>query len=133
MTLKEIADRIRATATVHTDPDLLQLADELDPPRPEPGTVVRWRYVYFENNFIAGVVAEGGDGVIDSEQEFHEWCYIDYKPARILAPGEVALPLGVAKAIAGEQSHYNQKLYTAFAVEARATLAKQIAIAEAEG
>ena len=66
--------------------ELDHIADKYDLPRPKPGTVVWWRYIRFCADFAIGVVAAHGDGVIDSEPEFHEWRHIEYKPARIAGP-----------------------------------------------
>jgi hypothetical protein len=96
MTHKQIANRLREIIQgerPHPYTQLELLADTLDPPRPEPREFVLWRYIIRADtmDFIPAIVAEGGDGVIDSEQEFHEWCDIEWKPARILAPNEVAV------------------------------------------
>lgn len=78
------AQRVRAKVE-----KLLQELDppRLDPPRPKPDTVVWWRFKHHET-YRTGLVADGGDGVIDYEQEFHEWLDIEWKPARILAPDD---------------------------------------------
>ena len=83
MTKKEIADRIRATLTVHSDPELVKLADELDPPRPEPGTVV-----WFPIDEECGVVADNGRGVYTSCGELVLWASLQEgtRPARIAGP-----------------------------------------------
>lgn len=128
MTNKEIAAVLRRGQADEQQ----KLADELDPPRPEPGTVVWWQDTEGLSDPTLGMVNEFGCIEIFGTTKELEFDEVTWKPARILAPDEVAFPLGVAKAIAGEQSHYNQRLYTAFAVEARATLAKQIAIAEVD-
>ena len=91
MTEREIADRIRATLTVHSDLDLWRLADELDPPRPKPGTVVWWRWTNrkCERGWSIGQVADNGRGVCIDIYSFKvsaEWRYIEWKPARIAGP-----------------------------------------------
>jgi len=85
---KDIAEIIRRGQ----DDELKSLAEVLDPPRPEPGTVVWWRYdaplatkdwslgKAYEN----GVFIFGDDSPVRGE-------HIEYKPARILAPDEVAV------------------------------------------
>ena len=93
MTPKEIADRIRATATVHTDPDLLQLADELDPPHSAPGTVLWWKYPSTRNWEIARVHQTGNQlpGIYDLRGNFVPLDNIKWKPARVLPLGRVAV------------------------------------------
>ncbi len=86
MTNKQIAERLRTRVTDHYD--AVRLADELDPPRPEPGTVV-------ENCFGTapyGIVSHENDGnvivlTIHGAYNYNE----QWKPARILAPDEVAV------------------------------------------
>ena len=79
-------------------------ADELDAPRPEPGTVVWWRYIHSSADFAIGVVAAHGDGVIDFEQFFHAWGYIECKPARIAGPEDVIIPLEIARNCCGNST-----------------------------
>ncbi len=96
MTHKQIANRLREIIQgegPHPYAQLELLADTLDPPRPEPGTVVWWRYKYAggpEYKYL-GIVEDRGEGIIDAGQEFHEWGDIEYRPARILADDEVAM------------------------------------------
>jgi hypothetical protein len=98
MTHKQIANRLREIIQGEGPRPYTQLellADELDPPRPEPGTVVWWRYKYAggpEYKYL-GIVEDSGEGIIDAGQEFREWGDIEYKTAHILAPNEVAVPL----------------------------------------
>lgn len=66
-----------------------KLADELDPPRPEPGTVVWWRYKEGTYWWLAEI-AKDGKGLRWPSRTipFEE---IEWKPVRILAPDEVAV------------------------------------------
>ena len=87
MTNKEIADRIRATLTVHSDPELAKLADELDPPRPEPGTVVWWRGSV-DDTWHLGCVVVYGIVPADNINACWNWGFkgLEWKPARIAGP-----------------------------------------------
>ena len=86
MTERQIADRIRATLTVHSDPELARLADELDPTRPEPGTVVWWRYS--GNHKYDWHLGECQDYGIEQfgTNDIAKWSDVEYKPARIAGP-----------------------------------------------
>ena len=91
MTEREIADRIRATLTVHSDPDLARLADELDPPRPEPGTVVWWSHANDTGSQYLGYVVDRGIASLHHPESVRdnyvvEWDNIEWKPARIAGP-----------------------------------------------
>jgi hypothetical protein len=60
-------------------------ADELDPPRPEPGAVVWWHMDGGE--WQVGIVSAHMQ-IIDSELDAYEFEEVEYKPARILAPDD---------------------------------------------
>lgn len=99
MTHKEIAERLREIAGYDKPPhrqtrrELTELADTLDPPKPEPGTVVWWRYSTPEDatSWRLGAVHTDGQIYAFDSTAPRLWNHIDYKPARILAPGEVAV------------------------------------------
>ena len=87
MTDKEIAKRLREIAkTLNPTIRIESLADELDPPRPEPGTVVWWR--------DAEGLGEWSLGQINNNRKvefFGAWKELDLeavqiKPARIAKP-----------------------------------------------
>ena len=89
MTDKEIAERLRDMSNrigSLTQASLTELADELDPPRPEPGTVVWWR--------DAEGLGEWSLGQINNNRKvefFGAWKELDLeavqiKPARIAKP-----------------------------------------------
>ncbi len=99
MTNKEIAERLRAI----TDrvekllgagglvTEIKQITDELDPPIPEPGTVVWWRYThnrspgwYLGECEELGVYHFGSDYLV-------QWAEIEWKPAFIRASDEVVV------------------------------------------
>ena len=91
MTIKEIADRIRATATVHTDPDLLQLVaerQELMDALENIADVVWWKYPSTRNWEIARVHQTGNQlpGIYDLRGNFVPLDNIKWKPARIAGP-----------------------------------------------
>lgn len=97
MTHKEIAGRLREIAdartyTMHTRQAVRNLADTLDPPRPKFDEMVWCRWVdgnpYKE--WWLGLV--GNDGVYSfGDDRPAEWDDIEWKPARILGPGQVAV------------------------------------------
>jgi hypothetical protein len=98
MTNKEIAARLRSVAKLEssgsiTKSRLHEIADELDPPRPEPGTVVWWKFGTDDDEYRIGQVNDSGTGVrgVYWNSTPAYWKHIDYKPARILAPDEVAV------------------------------------------
>lgn len=104
MTNKEIAERIDiAMGSTEYDghggvfQQLRALRNELDPPKPEPGTVVWWRHV--PKDGVNGVIVDWTTGVavvdnnagIYSQYGWYAWDEIEWKPARILKPGQVAV------------------------------------------
>jgi hypothetical protein len=93
VTNKEIAKRLRYIAENGlTDSFLFTIANELDPPNPEPWTVVwiRWRREAYAEwklaqvNEVSGVDLFGTIGEFPLEE-------LEWKPARILADDEVAV------------------------------------------
>lgn len=118
MTHKEIAERGRRILS-QTDRnaddkyrELVELFDELDPPRPEPGTGLWWRYWRDGGAWKLGIVEEFGDGVVDSEQEFHGWGDIEYKPARIAGPMQEIVDIPPVSEWDGAESIYVRKAIT---------------------
>ena len=103
MTDKEIAERLRKLIDGTSNGIVLseaiqKLADELDPPRPEPGTVVWWRSKTMREWKIAKVcrinLAEKQLlGIRNMNATFISLEDIEWKPARILAPDEVAVKI----------------------------------------
>jgi hypothetical protein len=95
MNAKEIAERLRAIADkplmIH-DPraELSSLANELDPPRPEPGTVVWWQ-VRCDEPLALGFVGYDERVYAKDGTSYPIYSLIVIKPARILAPDEVAI------------------------------------------
>ena len=94
MTNKEVAERLREIAEYGEGPytRLSQLADEIDPPRPEPGTVVWWR-VTADDKWHLGCVVDYGIVPADKVNACWNWDVngLEWKPARILAPNEMAV------------------------------------------
>ena len=86
MTEREIADRIRATLTVHSDPDLARLANELDPPRPEPGTVVWWQDDEGLGDPVLGQVNDLGFIELFGTKDKASIYSVKWWPARIAGP-----------------------------------------------
>ena len=117
MNQKEIADRIRATLTVHSDFDLIRLADELDPPRPEPGTVVWWR-VAADDTWRLGCVVAYGIVPADNINACWNWdCRgLEYKPARIAGPMQEIVDIPPVS----EWPEYGDTLITLFEGKAKA-------------
>jgi hypothetical protein len=100
MTHKEIANRLREIIQgegPHPYTKLELLADTLDPPRPEPGTVV-W-YKASEKDWAVGIAGEYFDTEIDRRIDViydgtpapFMLSACKWKPARILADDEVAV------------------------------------------
>ena len=90
MTNKEIADRLRdlidgTSNGIVLSEAIQRIADDLDPPRPEPGTVVWWRYLTGSLWFLGTV---NNSGVVQQfgTSESPHWSQIEYKPARIAGP-----------------------------------------------
>ena len=131
MTKKETAERLRKLDETGNWGGVQALADTLDPPRPEPGTVVWVRWSDSQQWRLAEVDETGGVELFGTVADF-PLEELEWKLARILAPDEVSIPIGVAKAIIGEDSQYNRQLPAAFAVEARATRQNEIPRAEGE-
>ena len=94
---KEIANRLREIIQgegPHPYAQLELLADTLDPPRPEPGTMVWWRACGGETWALGMCYGRQGCesvGVADLYQTRYRFSDIEYKPARILADDEVAV------------------------------------------
>ena len=88
---KEIAQRLRELDETGNWGGVQALADELDPPLPEPGTVVWWRYKYAggpEYKYI-GIVEDHGEGIYDAGGCFRAMQDIEWKLAHVLEPGQV--------------------------------------------
>ena len=97
MTHKQIAERLREIIQgegPHPYTQLELLADTLDPPRPESGTVVWWRW-YNDQEWRIGQVNNEGDGIrgLYWNSAPVSWERIEYHPARILADDEVAVKI----------------------------------------
>jgi hypothetical protein len=95
MTNKEIAARLRSVAKLEssgsiTKSRLHEIADELDPQGPEPGTVVWWR-IDRNQEYHLGLISIERDSVVDIDGRAFFLRDTEWKPARILAPDEVAV------------------------------------------
>ena len=95
MTHKEIAQLLRDMSNrigSLTRASFAELADELAPPRPAPGTVVWWRWDDMPDWHI-GQVSEDGKGIawriFSWDKHVASWDHIEWKPARIAGPGQV--------------------------------------------
>ena len=120
MTNKEIADRLRGMVgrkyidMPGLDQAVRSFADELDPPRPEPGTVVWWRYKTADDEefWKLGEVHIDGWVYAFGSTAPRLWKEIEYKPARILGPDEVAVevtPNEQRPLVTSEQSFSRQQ------------------------
>jgi hypothetical protein len=96
MTHKDIAERLREIIAYQQDPHtrMEELADELDPPRPEPGTVVWYKFTRepawsLKERWRLGIVTVEGDALWTVTHDLVLLCDVEYKPARILADDEV--------------------------------------------
>jgi hypothetical protein len=98
MTNKDIAGRLREIIAYQQDTHIRmeELADELDPPYSEPGTVVWWRYVFEHDvedphsEWFLGIIANAPRSI--HTQDFSvDFSEVEWKPARILADDEVAV------------------------------------------
>ena len=95
MTNKEIAEQLRSIARAEglytqNRKELFRLADELDPQRPEPGTLVwvRWN----EAGLQTALVDADGKGVVFNDNSYLPWeVVIECVKPRVLAPDEVAV------------------------------------------
>ena len=83
---RELADSMDSFDTLDAE-GLRERAGEKDPPRPEPDTWVWWRYLG-EEQWFPGVVKIDG---VEDHDNYPDWDEIEWKPARILAPDEVAV------------------------------------------
>ena len=90
--LREIADRLRDLIDGTSNGIVLseyiqRIVDELDPPRPEPGTVVWWRFIgaLAYHGWEHGVVDKSLKGIWSSDGLVH-WSRIEWKPTRIAGP-----------------------------------------------
>jgi hypothetical protein len=91
MTSKEIAEIGRQCLNVRDYDRLHQLFNELDPPYPEPGTVVWYRRTDADP-WILAIVEEDGDGILFDNRSYLPWFNVyEWKPACILADDEVAV------------------------------------------
>ncbi len=102
MTNKDIAERLRKLPTSLGSPPLTEaierLANELDPPKPEPGTFVWWR-VHYGHNWHPGIVCpnDTGELCIQGAIGLEEMSGVSWKPARILAPDEMTVKIPPVK------------------------------------
>ena len=104
MSPKEIAVQLRRLASAYCDDmvadDLVKLANELDPPkpqRPEPGTVVR----FGDGDF--GIATKNGVACVDENGALVEGVPVGSpKPVRILADDEVAVKRSQIQALLRE-------------------------------
>jgi hypothetical protein len=124
MTHKEISERLREIAdarayTMETRQAVRELADELDPPRPEPGTVVWWRFD--DTDWEPGIVFDKSS-IVDKDSELISFDQgIECKSARILGPYEVAIDKSSAFIIMHTLTKHG---YKTFAGEVGRTIAR---------
>jgi len=101
MTDKEIAERLdtmlkHKVGSFKLGEEIMKLRDELAPPRPEPGTVLRWRIepgtaVWWRmdgGEWQTGIIS-ANEQIVDAEIDAYELGEVEWKPARILADDEV--------------------------------------------
>jgi hypothetical protein len=99
MTKKDIAERLREIIAYQQHPytRMEELADELDPPRPEPGTVV-WCHQESWPSDQWEIATSAEQGVyITGHGAALPWDSIRWKPARILADDEVAVKVPLVR------------------------------------
>ena len=123
MTDKEIAERLRKIMADYGDMgELQELADELDPPRPEPGTLVWWSYANDTARKHLGYVSDRQYGVVPLNEKpgFDDYYVpfeqIEWKPARILGLDEVVVKVPPVSEWPGD----SETLITLFEGEKRA-------------
>ncbi len=89
--LRDLAESEVMNATVRKA--LWAMADDMSPPKPEPGTVVWWRYreKYGDGKWRFGEVGSDGFLYTFGSTAPRPWEQIEWKPATILQPGQVAV------------------------------------------
>lgn len=95
--LRELSD-LAKDGFIITDSVLTDLANKVDPLRPEPGTIVWWRATYSVafNTWRLGEVDPEGIYAFATEACF-KWDEVEWKPAHILKPGQVVVDRQVVK------------------------------------
>ena len=83
--LRELSE-LAKDGFIVTDSVLTDLANKVDPPRPEPGTVVWWRED--GGNWQIGIVSEDRE-IIDVEINAYEFREVEWKKANVCYPGEM--------------------------------------------
>jgi hypothetical protein len=92
MTEKQIADKLRYVAEYNLSyTHLTDLADELDPPRPEPGTVVWWTDANELSKWSLGIVVSRRQIEILGSTARLSLDSVKWKPVRIARPGQVVV------------------------------------------
>ncbi len=100
MTHKEIAERLRGIAEREGVPyrqtirglNAIELANELDPPKPERGSVVWWSC--WDGPWTIGLMHMDGSDIIVRDDGSHvNIDEVKWKPARICAPDEVPVKI----------------------------------------
>lgn len=96
LTNKEIAQRLRELDESGNWGGVQDLADELDPPLPEPGTVVWWAHANDTGRQYIGYAVHDGVASLHHPESVRDhyvakWDRIEWWPARILEPGQVAV------------------------------------------
>jgi len=100
MNEKQLAERIREAVCLmqggiydEAAAVLESTAYELDPPKPEPGTVVWWKFPQMRKWEIARIHQAGNTlpGIYDLRGNFVPMGDLQWKPARILGPRQVAV------------------------------------------
>jgi hypothetical protein len=88
MNEKQLAHRLREIYTgKRPDSEINEIADELDPPNPKPGTPIVWRWRHL-HEWRHGIIEDGGwtrtsDGLpLQLDQ-------VQWEPARMLGPRQV--------------------------------------------
>ena len=110
MTQKQIADRLRALipqidVTTHGDvargkrvytggvvsaTAVRELADELDPPAPEPGALVLWMFSHNGTRWHYGIVNDERNAV-HTRFGYVDFADIKWEKAEVLKPGQIAV------------------------------------------
>ena len=88
---KEIAQRLRELDETGNWGGVQALADELDPPLPEPGTVVWWQDFERLGDPVLGRFNDLGRIELFGSTQLINPASVKYWPARILGSGEVAV------------------------------------------
>lgn len=116
MTNDEIGKRLRRKAAemrmygyLEAAESIEALADELSPPRPDPGVFVYWRFiggVTWQPGIVYGRIGDDkSHGVIDCHGTYRRFDKIEFQLVRPLTANEVPVTRGYLKSMAHSLQH----------------------------